>query len=202
VDADAVTEGLGFQNVHYFAAGATLFGTEAKGAYEYDGQEYNGRFAHAPGYDSCTQCHGAHSLELNTAACSTCHADAEDLHDIRIDGTDFDGDGDTDEGIAGEVETMHEALYAAIQAYAADTIGTPIAYDSHAYPYWFTEDGERYATWTPRLLQAAYNYQYGAKDPGAFAHNPKYILQVLYDSLADVGGDTAGMTRPAVTASE
>ncbi len=58
-----------------------------------------------------------------------------------------------------------------------------------------TNYGNRYATWTPRLLQAAYNYQYVAKDPGGFAHNAKYILQVLYDSLNDIG-DASGMTRP------
>jgi hypothetical protein len=114
-----------------------------------------------------------------------------------MDATDFDGDGDTDEGLAGEIETLHETLYAAIQAYGADVAGTPIEYNSHRYPYWFTADGERYASWTPRLLQAAYNYQYGAKDPGGFAHNGKYVIQVLYDSLADIGGDTTGMTRPA-----
>ena len=34
---------LCFRNVHYFAAGATLFGDEAKGAYQYDGQTYVGR---------------------------------------------------------------------------------------------------------------------------------------------------------------
>ena len=113
-----------------------------------------------------------------------------------MDTTDFDGDGDTEEGIAGEVETLHEALYVAIQAYASDTVGTPIKYNSHAYPYWFTEDDERYGTWTPRLLQAAYNYQYAAKDPGGFAHNGKYVIQLLYDSIADAGGDTAGMVRP------
>jgi hypothetical protein len=196
LDADTVAEGLSFRNVHYFAAGATLFGTEAQGAYEYEGQTYNGRFAHVGGYDGCVQCHDVHNLEVNSEACGTCHAGIEDVEDIRIDATDFDGDGDTEEGLAGEVETIHEALYAAIQAYAADTVGTPIEYDAHSYPYWFTEDGERYATWTPRLLQAAYNYQYGAKDPGAFAHNGKYIIQILSDSLSDIGGDTAGMTRP------
>ena len=57
--------------------------------------------------------------------------------------------------------------------------------------------GNRYTTWTPRLLKAAYNYQYATKDPGNFAHNGQYILQVLYDSLVDMGGDTGGMTRPA-----
>jgi hypothetical protein len=110
---------------------------------------------------------------------------------------DYDGDG-ADEGVAGEVETIHEALYAAIQTYAAETVGTPIEYNAHAYPYWFDADGERYVTWTPRLLRAAYNYQYAAKDPGAYAHNGEYIIQVLYDSLADVGGDTSAMTRPEV----
>jgi hypothetical protein len=195
--ADDVAEGLGFRNVHYFAAGATLFGTEAQGAYEYAGKTYVGRFAHVEGFDGCTQCHDAHGLEVKFEACSTCHAGVEGVEDIRMDATDFDGDGDTEEGIAGEVETLRETLYAAIQSYATDVAGTGIVYDAHAYPYFFTEDGERYGTWTPRLLQAAYNYQYAAKDPGAFAHNGKYIIQVLYDSIADVGGDTTGMTRPA-----
>jgi hypothetical protein len=56
--------------------------------------------------------------------------------------------------------------------------------------------GNRYNAWTPRLLKAAYNYQFAQKDPGAYVHNGKYILQVLYDSIADIGGSVAGMTRP------
>ena len=59
-----------------------------------------------------------------------------------------------------------DALYAAMQAYAAGNADTAaIVYDAHSYPYWFTDEGERYATWTPRLLQAAYIYQYVQKDP-------------------------------------
>ena len=34
----------------------------------------------------------------------------------------------------------------------------------------------RYKAWTPRLLRAAYNYQFVTKDPGAFAHNPTYAI--------------------------
>ena len=49
-------------------------------------------------------------------------------------------------------------------------------------------------------LRAAYNYQYATKDLGAFAHNGKYLIQVLYDTLADIGQqvsvDMSGMTRP------
>ncbi len=123
--------------------------------------------------------------------------------------TDYDGDGDTTEGISGEVETMVEALYAALQAYAADVVGTPIVYDSATYPYFLIDanaNGEvdadeasrsnGYASWTPALLRAAYNYQYAQKDPGAYAHNPKYVIQFLYDSIEHVGGDVSSMTRP------
>jgi len=205
---DEVSESLRFRNVHYFAAGATLFGGEVHGAYEYDGQEYAGRNAHVQGYDTCVACHNTHELEVQVANCSVCHptvTDVETLGTIRGPNstTDFDGDGDTTEGIAGEVQTMYEALYAAIQAYAADTAGTPLVYSPTVYPYFFADangngaidEGEgQYATWTPRLLRAAYNYQYVTKDPGAFAHNSRYILQVLYDSLADLGAATG--TRP------
>lgn len=110
-----------------------------------------------------------------------------------------------------EIETLREQLYQAIQAYAADTVGTAIVYDAHSYPYFFidtNENGEpdadeanfgnQYATWTPRLLRAAYNYQYATKDPGAFAHNNEYVIQILYDSINHVGGDVSGLTRPEV----
>jgi hypothetical protein len=112
---------------------------------------------------------------------------------------DFDGDGNDTEGIGQEVEGMMEALYTAMQAYAESNPNTdPIVYDPHSYPYFFNDAGDRYETFTPKLLRAAYNYQYAQKDPGAFAHNPDYILQILYDSIQDIGGNAAvsGMTRP------
>jgi hypothetical protein len=214
--ADTPSENLRFLNVHYFAAGATLFGTEAKGAYEYDGKTYLGRNPHVETYSNCTDCHSTHQLEVKVEECSLCHAgveSAEDLHAIRTAEADYDGDGDVEEGVAGEIETLHEALYAAMQDYAANVGAAAIVYESHTYPYFFLDtngDGEagpdeaiypnQYTGWTPRLLRAAYNYQYAAKDPGAFAHNPKYIVQVLYDTLADLGAqvsvDMTGMVRP------
>ncbi len=212
VDDDTVSEVLNFRNPHYFAAGATLFGTEAQGAYEYAGKAYNGRFMHVEGFNSCVQCHDTHALRVKVEACGACHSGVKteaDLLNLRMSEGDFDGDGDGKEGLAGEVATMHQALYQAIQTYAAETVGVGIVYDPHVYPYFFTDTngngtadaeevnfGNRYASWTPRLLRAAYNYQWVAKDPGAFAHNGKYILQVLYDSLEDIGGDVTGMTRP------
>jgi hypothetical protein len=196
-DPDTVSESLRFLNVHYFAAGATLFGSEAQGAYQYEGKEYAGRNAHVEPYSNCVQCHSTHGLEVKIEECSTCHAGVEDMADIRMGSTDYDGDGDTNEGIAGEVAGMADALYTAMQAYAESTDGvSAIVYDGNAYPYFFDDAGERFATWTPSLLKAAYNYQYVQKDPGAYAHNAKYVLQFLYDGIEDLGGDVSGMTRP------
>ena len=214
--ADEPSENLRFLNVHYFAAGATLFGTEAKGAYEFDAKEYLGRNPHVEAYSGCTDCHSTHQLEVKVDECSVCHAgtdSAEDLHGIRLAKEDFDGDGNVEEGIAGEIETLHEALYAAMQAYSADVGGNALAYETNSYPYFFNDSNGNgvadadeavrtngFAGWTPRLLRAAYNYQYVAKDPGKFAHNPKYIVQILYDNLEDLGTqvpvDMTGMVRP------
>jgi hypothetical protein len=218
VGDDEVSDQLTFRNVHYFAAGATLFGSEAHGAYEYTDKQYNGRFQHVPMFDTCAECHDAHRLEGCWESCAGCHEGVTRLEDLRQcrmgTAVDYDGDGDTSEGICGEIRSFQAALLAAIQSYATDTIGAPIAYDAGSNPYWFndvngnstieeeelTADTARYSTWTPRLLRAAYNYQYVVKDPGAFAHNNEYVLQVLYDSLADIGGPEAvsGMTRPEV----
>lgn len=203
-ELDTVDEGIRFLNIHYFAAGATRYGTEVQGAYEYNGNEYAGYFEHVPGADQCFECHNAHQLEVEVEdKCSECHevSSVEDLATIRGEETpDYDGDGDTTEGIAGEISTLMDALYAAIQTYAAEN-ATPIVYDTHAYPYFFADDGtgapgDGYSTWTPRLLKAAYNYQYVQKDPGAFAHNGKYVVQFLIDSIADMGGDVSAYTRP------
>jgi mono/diheme cytochrome c family protein len=211
LDEDAGNEKLRFLNIHYFAAGATLFGTEAKGAYEYEGKTYVGRNEHVEEAQNCTQCHNTHGLEVRVELCADCHGveSEEDLRTIRESGDDFDGDGDTDEGLAAEIDTMREALYAALQDNAQNEVGTAIVYDQQSHPYFFIDtngNGEadpdeansdnRYNAWTPRLLKAAYNYQYSTKDPGAFAHNGLYIIQVLYDSLEDLGADVSTMTRP------
>ncbi len=210
---DTVDASLRFRNPHYFGAGATLFGTEAKGAYEYKGKTYLGQGAHVAAGITCVQCHNAHALSVNTQLCAGCHGGASDPEKIRMGSTDYDGDANTTEGIFDEVNTMEEALYAAIQKYATDRAKSPIVYSAGSYPYFFidtnangTADPDEmnsknaYASWTPRLLRAAYNYQWVQKDPGAFAHNGKYIVQILYDSIADVGGDVSKMTRPPVTA--
>ena len=211
--ADTVDPDLRFLNIHYFAAGATRYGTEAKGGYEFDGNSYVGFFEHVPNAVQCTDCHSAHGLTVNVESCSACHTNVsgpEDLMNIRIDTTDWDGDGDTTTGVDTEIANLRAILLAAMQEYANNTPGMdPIIYDPSAYPYFFIDtDGSgspdpgegiypnRYVTWTPRLLQSAYNYQYASKDPGSYAHNGKYVIQLLYDAIENIGGDTSGLTRP------
>ncbi len=195
---------LGFLNIHYYAAGATLYGTQAKGGYEYDGMTYDGKFRHVEGIDTCVGCHDSHSLEVKVDKCAQCHegvSKVEDLRDVRMMGSlaDYDGDGDIKESIDSEIKGLQETLYGAIQAYAKDVAGSAIAYSPEAYPYFFVDgngDGQAsedeaqfansYKTWTPRLLKAAYNYQTSIKDPGAFAHNAKYIIELVHDSIADL----------------
>ena len=213
LDPDQKNEKLNFINVHYFAAGATLFGTEAKGVYEYPNKTYAGPFKHPAPQDTCSGCHDAHALAPNVAACIACHS-VDDPSKIRMKSTaDYDGDGDVAEGLKGEVDTMVEKLYAAMQSYARDVVKTPLAYDPIAYPYFFVDTNENgkvdmdeaafpnsYKSWTPRLVTAAYNFQYAQKDPGGYVHNAHYLLQVLYDSLEDLGKKTTvnmkGMVRP------
>ena len=205
VDDDTIDSDLGFQNVHYAAAGATQLGGEAMGGYQYDGKMYDIGFAHTDGIESCIDCHDPHTLEVKVEVCSDCHegvVEYADLADIRFLGStkDYDGDGDLGEGILGEIETIQPLLYAAILDYAGNQ-GAPVLYDSHSHPYWFNDNGggstrsNAYESWTARLLKGAYNYQFSMKDHGAYAHNAKSLIQLMYDSIEDLGGSVANLTR-------
>ena len=210
---DTVSPDLAFINIHYGVAAAVMHGSEVSGGFEYPGQRYAGRFNHVPSANSCIACHDAHTTEVATEGCIACHQGVDDITAIRTQHADFDGDGVTSGGIRDEIDGLHARLGTAIRTYAQEVIGTPIGYNKQSYPYFFTDgnaDGtidaaeaiypNRYTSWTPRLLMAAYNYQVVAKDGGAWVHNPRYALQLLHDSLlslaeqVEIGG--AGMQRP------
>lgn len=212
---DEVAADLSFVNVHYAVAAGTQMGADAGIAYQYPGRTYVGRYDHFAGLETCIQCHDPHSTRVAPATCSPCHLSVvsqDDLRGIRVGTADLDGDGDMAEGVAGELTTLQERLYAAIQAYAREQ-GVPIVYAPGRYPYFLNDTngngqadadeisgGNAYASWTPRLLRAAYNYHYTQEDAGAFAHNADYVAQVMIDSITDLAVaapiDTSGLIRP------
>jgi hypothetical protein len=200
---DKVEPKLDFINVHYTAAGAMLYGTVARVGYEYPGKTYVGRFMHQAPYTRCTACHETHALAVKVNDCAACHKEVTDkasLHKIRVSKDDRDGNGDINEGVAQEIDHLRGKLLAAIMDYAKTVAGKPVIYDPHVYPYFFNDnngDGNadkseakfpnRYKSWTPRMMKAAFNYQFVTKDPGAFAHNGAYAIELLQDSLGDLG---------------
>lgn len=209
---DEVSGDLAFLNIHYAASAATMLGSEARPGYQYPGRSYAGRFAHVPGADTCVACHAPHSTSVATEGCLACHQGVEELRDIRTQHRDFAGTGDRSGGIHSEIVAMKDQLMSAIRLYAAEVAGAPIIYAA-GFPYFFANpDGldelpqdqitrdNRYQNWTPRLLKAAYNYQVASKDPGGYVHNPRYMLQILHDSLQSLAEvaevDVSGLARP------
>jgi hypothetical protein len=196
IPLDEIDPEISAPGAHNNAAGPTLYGSEAIGGYQYEGKDYATRYPHISEFDTCIECHDSHTLAQDPEQCSACHLGVKserDLINIRTGNIDYDGDGDINEGIAGEIETMQERLWIAINLYIFKTEGVdPLVVNRR-----FTnEDGDSYTTWTPRLLRAAYNYQYSLLDEGAYSHHPYYILQLLYDSIDDLGGTITGLIRP------
>src|SRR5581483_2487833 len=142
------TVNFGFINVHYFAAGATLYGSQAQMGYEYDGKAYDPKFRHVEGYDTCLGCHDQHSLQVKVEQCAFCHEGVKTVDDLKNNRepsslVDYNGNGDTKEGIYYEIKGLQDILYGSIQMYAKEVAGTGIAYDPAAYPYWFADaDGD------------------------------------------------------------
>ncbi len=213
MEDDTVNAEIRFMNPHYAAAAATLLGAEVSGLYEYPGQSYVGRFVHVPAAQTCATCHDAHTLKILVDDCATCHAGAATPRDIRVNRVDFDGDGTGLTGISVEVAALTARLADEVVAYARDVAGAPVVYAAASYPYFFNDtnangavdEGEAvrdnaYASWTPRMLRAAYNYQFVLKDPGSYAHNSRYVLQILHDSIVDLAGATGSDVAALVRA--
>jgi hypothetical protein len=201
VDDDEVSATLEYMDSHFLPA-ATRFGGEAMGGYQYDDLEYEEYYIHDEEATLCYDCHSLHTEEVEVSSCDSCHrkvSDPKDYKKVRKTKTDFDGDGDVTEGIAFEIRALQKKLYGAIMSYSKSIAGHGMVYDAKSYPYFFNDtndngkldEGEsaldnKYSHWTPRLVKAAYNFQYLVNEPGAYVHNPFYSLQLLYDSMSDL----------------
>ena len=199
LDLDEPNADLRFINPHYATAAATWLGGYGGSGYHYDGKDYSGRFFHARPVSSCVSCHEPHTLEVAFEPCLTCHQ-ADSAEGIRIARQSYDGSGNTSKGIKSDLEANAATLLDMIKAYAAEVADAPILYDGTRYPYFFADsngdgmidqsDGKAvaYTSWTPRSLRAAYNWKLVTADPGNYVHNPPYMLELLYDSIEDLGG--------------
>ncbi|WP_022850472.1 DUF7151 family protein [Limisalsivibrio acetivorans] len=187
-------------NPHYFVAGSTLYGTLAQIGYQYEGKMYASKFEHVATNDSCVECHSPHSTDLaitknyagdidgdgvDAKTCNECHTamtENEDARDIRMTGSnlDYDGDSNVTEGMYAEVEGLKTLLYDELIAQGVVDVGH--------YPYWSNIT-------TEAQFKAAFNYKVVSNDPGMYAHNSAYAIQLLYDSIEDLGGDVSGLIR-------
>ena len=209
-----------FVNNHYGAAAASYFGSAVKCGYEYTGKTYAPKQTYpahtAVNKVTCVGCHMRqgkpeepdHHFDVEVGDCNSCHTGISNNRDLRpANLPDFDGDGNLTEGLYYEIEGFQTALLAQIKYYALNTstYRKAIAFDPHTYPYFYydangngaVDTGEvAYAYFDAALLKAAYNYFHSVKDPGGWAHNYRYILQLLYDSLEGIGGTVSNKVRP------
>jgi cytochrome c553 len=196
-DDDATNPELRFINPHYATAAATWLGGYGGAGYLYEERDYSGRFFHARPVSTCNSCHEPHTLEVAFEPCLTCHQ-ADSPQDIRISRQSYDGSGNTSVGIRSDIQANARLLLETVKSYAADVAGAPMVYDRTQYPYFFSDangdgvidvsEGQAvaYSAWTPRSLRAAYNWKLVTADPGSYAHNPHYALELLYDSIEDI----------------
>jgi hypothetical protein len=193
-----------FTNIHYFAAAASFFGSVVHGGYEYTGQTYRGQNPftdHNADKKKCIGCHlrGAakdHNFLPQVADCTGCHIGATSFADLPGPPADNFAD----------IAELEADLLTAIQDYASapTPINKLIVYDGATYPYFFEDkDGSgtfntgdtSFSFFDGKLLKAAYNYQVSKKEPCGYIHNGTYIMQLLYDSIIDLGGTTL-VVRP------
>lgn len=196
---DTPDASLRFINPHYATAAATWLGGIGGAGVQYPGLSYSGQFFHSKPVSTCNSCHEPHTLEVQADSCQTCHQ-ADNPQAIRIARQSYDGSGDTTKGIREDIATNAALLLEMVGRYADEIAEAPLVYDGGRYPYFFADanrdgradelDGRSvsYGSWTPRSLRAAYNWKLVTADPGAYAHNPHYALELLHDSIADLAG--------------
>jgi len=191
IDGDNGEGPYSFTNIHYYAAAATLFGSETNGGFEYPGERYRPRNtfpSHPDSFSTCVGCHMANAQgappEMHTWIpgvdnCIGCHG-----------GTSFETLGGSPGQSYTNIQALLPELYAEIEDYAANVIGVPIVYEDQ----FCNDNGEpctrsnSYRDFDAKLLPAAYNYQVALKDPNGFIHNGTYMQQLLHDSIVDLGG--------------
>lgn len=196
--------GQSFINPHYLDGGAILW---SKNAWEFffNGvpQKYStGNSNHQQ--TNCTGCHmgeassndfeGGHTWRPRIETCQTCHSSATNFLSITAS-VDYDGDGKV-KTVYEEIGTINPdtGLFGQMNS-ALKSKG--IYFNPDSYPYFFTSTGAQFRAFTSNTLAASFNVAYAYKAKNAvYVHNPKYIVQILQDSLKALGATPTGV-RPS-----
>jgi len=203
-------DSYGFINIHYYAAAATLFGTDVNGGYEYAGNTYRGQNTfvglHTQDGRTLVDCVGCHLNASDEASDKKRHTFVPQVKDCNLchAGQAFEDLSGSPGDNFREINVLVEDLYAAIQDYGENGLpqASPVLYDSNAYPYWFKDNGmganyaNQYTDFDFDMLTAAYNYQVALKDTAGYIHNGGYIEQLLFDSICLMGGTPRVVTVP------
>jgi hypothetical protein len=202
VEADIAAGSPQFRNMHYLAAGAVLYGEKG---YEYkDADQYSGEHFHS--LVGCGGCHmaeepiddelGGHTFHVAHASteattfCKTCHPGTMTFQ------YPWGGGPSSQNDVAYMLTVL---LHNGIEAYdsPADADTTANLYHDDDHPYFYTTNVSQ--VWDSTLAKATFNWQYIYKDPGAYAHNPDYAIQLLRDSYEDLYINHGGSSSIAPT---
>jgi hypothetical protein len=166
----------------------------------------------------CTSCHDPHAqnvVNVSATSCGRCHFDETtglpvttfaQITDQRQFGFtgDIDGDG-IEAGLDVEIAGLEAKLYQVIQAYAQNVVGKQVCQttppDNNLYNYSGTgacSTSKKYSYMTPRLLKAGFNLLFAQADFGGWAHNPRYVIEILYDSITDLNAGLVANGQAAV----
>jgi hypothetical protein len=188
---------------------------------------YTGTNHHGVIAGRCTSCHNPHTLEITVTAstCGRCHfktdgapvSNMTELEETRQFGFEGDIDGLGSESLKTAIDNLAAKLYEVVRSYATNVAGFSICYTGASYPYLFLDNGagggtagdgvcqageatnaNAFKKFTPRLLRAMYNYHFYQKAPGGWAHNPRYMIEVLYDAIVDLNAGLVAKGSPAV----
>ena len=181
-----------------------------KGAYEYIPKAYANSAHNNPANfpTGCVGCHmppiaenggiGNHSFYPQTSACTKCHG-------TDVPNFDVGGGQSAVKGMLRSLRTKLNTMLLLTRDGVNPLTSSQLSDEDFALDETLPEKAANAlpppaVTPRPAVLAptagALYNYLVMARGSGFGVHNPKYVKQVLYDSIESVGGDLTNLVRP------
>lgn len=164
-----------------------------KGGYEYAGKSY-GNSSHANLDKGCVDCHMPSNDAIGGIGDHSFYAQIETCHDCHQDTPTFDVIGGQTK-VANGLQRLRETLNG-LELLTRD--GTNVLDEAQLEEQSdFGHDEPLPQMAIPAdVAGALYNYLIVARGSALGVHNPRYVGQLIYDSIEAAGGDLSGITRP------